>query len=445
MKHAVFTYKPNPEQWFVNVYVPQSTPSLSDRPGAIREMESVSEYLLEQKLARKMDNHDLAQLIRKKGLEFNITCGPRYSIAESLELRELIDMQSPKVPLTESRQVERQYGRMSEGRRMSRTKAKKDKATNSVEEPVKEKGHSSQMASGGDKGNESTGLRLSSPKGLKEKVFPKRLPDQCGDRRQEGAVGPSSPGHQSPKKQSKTSVKSEQEGKDVEKKWKEKKKPDGSEDEDGAKWGSNKDSERPTSDHQHVGIPPAEIKTTPYGHLEFMMAHIDSPQCFFIHVISSEGHQTYEQLKKDLEAYYSNNNALITMQKYFRSSELEVRDACVARYAEDNLFYRAEIISTDRSGSSPERVKVRYVDYGNTDWVPLDAVYPIQPRLQTVPAQAVCCSLSNIEPIKKKDCVSETAKNTGWLMPAIRWFKENTGFEDTMTAMVEMEEIPTNR
>ena len=50
---------------------------------------------------------------------------------------------------------------------------------------------------------------------------------------------------------------------------------------------------------------------------------------------------------------------------------------------------------TDKNGG--ETVKVKFVDYGNSEQVPLTSLATIPPHLLTLPVQAVRCCLHDVE------------------------------------------------
>ena len=63
--------------------------------------------------------------------------------------------------------------------------------------------------------------------------------------------------------------------------------------------------------------------------------------------------------------------------------------ACLARFHDDEGYHRVIVMSVNSS-----KVKVCYVDYGNSAELPLDQIYPLTPELKSQPALAVLCSLT---------------------------------------------------
>lgn len=65
----------------------------------------------------------------------------------------------------------------------------------------------------------------------------------------------------------------------------------------------------------------------------------------------------------------------------------------VSSFLEDNLWYRAAVTAY----ASEDTVLVDYMDYGNSDSLPLTRLRPIIPSLMDLPAQAIRCSLAGMK------------------------------------------------
>lgn len=65
----------------------------------------------------------------------------------------------------------------------------------------------------------------------------------------------------------------------------------------------------------------------------------------------------------------------------------------VSSSLEDNLWYRAAVTAY----ASEDTVLVDYMDYGNSDSIPLTRLRPIIPSLMELPAQAIRCSLAGMK------------------------------------------------
>ncbi|XP_078698177.1 RING finger protein 17-like isoform X3 [Branchiostoma floridae x Branchiostoma belcheri] len=108
---------------------------------------------------------------------------------------------------------------------------------------------------------------------------------------------------------------------------------------------------------------------------------------------------------------------------------IAVGDLCLAQYSFDHKWYRGRIramsggTSDDSSDSGTDKkepmVEVAYVDYGNSELVPIRRLRKMPQRFQTIPEMSMCCSLVDIVPIDK-----ETGK---WSQEAIQAFAKMVG------------------
>ncbi|KFM72251.1 RING finger protein 17, partial [Stegodyphus mimosarum] len=109
-----------------------------------------------------------------------------------------------------------------------------------------------------------------------------------------------------------------------------------------------------------------------------------------IHLYSlCEDPVTVNVIKKALQLKYGKEKPKCVEQV------LPVGEACIARFSVDNLWYRAEVISASASAS---KVKVHFVDYGNSELVPLSDI-STEIIMQTFPRQCLECVLYGIKPV----------------------------------------------
>ncbi|CAJ1073314.1 tudor domain-containing protein 6 [Xyrichtys novacula] len=132
-----------------------------------------------------------------------------------------------------------------------------------------------------------------------------------------------------------------------------------------------------------------------------------------VHDVHTEGRSIHvkvtsiESLKKFWCQKAENSDSLLllmqNLQNYYASDKPEplVESICVARNPDNNMWYRARIIT---SSPSPV-VDVRFIDYGQTQKVPLQDIRPIDPVFLRLHAQAFQCSLFDL---KNPTTVSET-------------------------------------
>ncbi|XP_061857202.1 tudor domain-containing protein 1 [Colius striatus] len=91
------------------------------------------------------------------------------------------------------------------------------------------------------------------------------------------------------------------------------------------------------------------------------------------------------------------HNQLIELESYCKSCKNQsfkpkLGEACCARFSGDGCWYRALVLKASQSV-----VEVLYVDYGNTETVPLSRVLPITDSYLKLPFLTIICSLAGIE------------------------------------------------
>ncbi|XP_052285566.1 uncharacterized protein LOC127881601 isoform X2 [Dreissena polymorpha] len=80
-----------------------------------------------------------------------------------------------------------------------------------------------------------------------------------------------------------------------------------------------------------------------------------------------------------------------------------------ARFSQDRQWYRARVIEVDDS-----KVRVFYLDFGNTEWLPETELCDILPEFLHLPFQALECFLDNIHPTPP----------AAWSKDAVQYFRE---------------------
>ncbi|XP_039927651.1 tudor domain-containing protein 1 isoform X2 [Hirundo rustica] len=115
-----------------------------------------------------------------------------------------------------------------------------------------------------------------------------------------------------------------------------------------------------------------------------VVSHIQNPDTFFCQRM-----QNARQLA-ELEASLNEYCGKFPGSPSFRPAAGNV---CCAQFT-DNLWYRAAVTAY----ASEDTVLVDYMDYGNSDSLPLTRLRPIIPSLMDLPAQAIRCSLAGVKP-----------------------------------------------
>lgn len=140
------------------------------------------------------------------------------------------------------------------------------------------------------------------------------------------------------------------------------------------------------------------ILTMPSRQNLVTVSHISTPTDFFIqHVADSERLENLmDAIQTRCEGAKSMNDAVKTTQ---------IGDLVCAKGESDDWWYRARIISEQQQTSVPKgrnqplpKVKVYFIDYGNTEVAPLNRLRKIPPKFADLPELATNCSLVDIVP-----------------------------------------------
>ena len=119
-----------------------------------------------------------------------------------------------------------------------------------------------------------------------------------------------------------------------------------------------------------------------------IVPYIHSPYCFYIQEISDE----FSEFEQKLQNYYQANRVALTQPAPGM--------ACVAKYSEDQAWYRATIKAVNHE---TRLVRVFFVDYGNEDTLSMDGhnICELRNEFKAFPAMAIKCSLYGIKPNKE--------------------------------------------
>lgn len=122
--------------------------------------------------------------------------------------------------------------------------------------------------------------------------------------------------------------------------------------------------------------------------LDVSVSHIKSPNDFWCQLVQNAG--LLKLLMHDMQAYYQGSEF-----------QLPFETACVARHPDNKMWYRALVIHKHET----PHVDVLFVDYGQTETVPLSELRRICPQFLTLHGQAFRCSLLN--PVDPTSAVNE--------------------------------------
>eukprot|EP00057_Strongylocentrotus_purpuratus_P024429 XP_011678903.1 PREDICTED: uncharacterized protein LOC100892150 isoform X2 [Strongylocentrotus purpuratus] len=141
----------------------------------------------------------------------------------------------------------------------------------------------------------------------------------------------------------------------------------------------------------------------------FAMSHVVSPLDFYIHLITPEA-QKMDYLLDELNSVYSD----IERAGVYRPpiSWLSIRAVCCGKFGEDNRWYRGVVqdIKGVRGVDDGRHVLVKYVDFGNEEWIPESMLYPLENYFCSLAPLAFKCGLARIQP-PMTDGTKQTSKD----------------------------------
>lgn len=135
---------------------------------------------------------------------------------------------------------------------------------------------------------------------------------------------------------------------------------------------------------------------------DVMVTEIAKSGLFFIQVADLDTAQNLKKLSEELNAFYHSSKPT--------SYQPEPSQFCAAHFTETGDWCRALI----KEISSEQLVEVQYVDYGNTENLPMSSIQPLMDNFTTFPFFALPCSLANIT----------QPESPGWPDEAMKLIKE---------------------
>ena len=128
------------------------------------------------------------------------------------------------------------------------------------------------------------------------------------------------------------------------------------------------------------------------------VTHIKNPCDFMVQHAADE-----ERLENLMNAVNQYSVGAKSLNEVVKSTE--VGDLVCAQYSKDQYWYRARVIGQQQRPSAPKsqvqplpHVEVCFIDYGNTELVPLNRLRKIRPEFTDIPELATNCSLIDIVP-----------------------------------------------
>ncbi|XP_067995429.1 tudor domain-containing protein 1 isoform X2 [Melanerpes formicivorus] len=132
--------------------------------------------------------------------------------------------------------------------------------------------------------------------------------------------------------------------------------------------------------------------------VDVIVCTVYNPGEFYCQISNNDELLALNSLNKSLSEYCQK-----TPPNVFKP---ENGEPCCAVYSADGNWYRALVQNTASQGN----IEVQFVDYGNSEQVPLDKIRQISPSFLTLPFQGIKCWLSGIKPSNGKWIPEATAR-----------------------------------
>ncbi|XP_052810879.1 RING finger protein 17-like [Mya arenaria] len=107
-----------------------------------------------------------------------------------------------------------------------------------------------------------------------------------------------------------------------------------------------------------------------------------------IHCYTMEGDDLFQSMCDSLQQKFKYSDPHGPEQKWIKGQ------ACVAFYEKDQAWHRAAILEVD-----PEKVKINFIDYGNSEWVGYECLRADIEEFTHIPQQTFLCTLHDIRPV----------------------------------------------
>ncbi|XP_038071054.1 tudor domain-containing protein 6-like [Patiria miniata] len=111
-----------------------------------------------------------------------------------------------------------------------------------------------------------------------------------------------------------------------------------------------------------------------------------SPQEFYCQMIIREEIDKLKSLMEDIAAAAGNRRL---------TAPPAIGDLCLAKFTEDDVWYRAEILKINQA---KQRALVYYVDFGNKEPLPWSRLLTVDSKFAKLPMQAIRCGFQGVSP-----------------------------------------------
>lgn len=138
-------------------------------------------------------------------------------------------------------------------------------------------------------------------------------------------------------------------------------------------------------------------KAKPAENEKVYVSAMESPGCFFCLVSGTE--EKLSTLMSEISSVYDSLS-----EEELALSAINVGDVCCAQFSEDNQWYRA-VVEDNTNGA----LTVRFIDYGNTETLPISRIKILKDAFFAEPPLVVKCSLLGIKPTVSETWSDESA------------------------------------
>lgn len=133
---------------------------------------------------------------------------------------------------------------------------------------------------------------------------------------------------------------------------------------------------------------------------EVLVTEVNGPECFWVHHVVIDTMTQFTLMTQQMN--------LVCESTVGGLATVNVGDVCCCKFACDGQWYRARVEALLPNGL----LRVFYVDFGNSEEVEPTALKPLDQASVQFPAQAVQCTLANLQPAHE-----------AWSTKAIEWLK----------------------
>uniref|UniRef100_A0A1B6KJB9 Tudor domain-containing protein n=1 Tax=Graphocephala atropunctata TaxID=36148 RepID=A0A1B6KJB9_9HEMI len=161
-----------------------------------------------------------------------------------------------------------------------------------------------------------------------------------------------------------------------------------------------------------------------------LIAHLESPAEFYIHFLTSNN-TLIDKLRDQMTNHY-NLKHQPEVYSSWREAKHTLGKFCACKWKQDSHWYRVEVIDWAIGGN---QVKVFFVDFGNTDLVPLSCLQPLSQDFGKLPMCAQRCHLAQVHPLMK---------DQPWSRESVDFFKSKVQELDYNTRVYSITVVPSN-